>query len=140
MERARFQEYIDRFNAEDATAFDDFLEPDVVVVNGTLELPGVQGMKDHYARIWGSFREVLDVGRYVTDGESIAIEMKTAFLALRDDPDSTFGPVLAGERFDFDGLILYTLRGGRFATIRVAYNSFAFTGLDGVRRELGIPH
>jgi hypothetical protein len=47
MREARFREYIRRFNAEDDTAFDDFLAPDMHMKNGTLEYTGVQGMKDH---------------------------------------------------------------------------------------------
>ena len=140
MERSRFDEYIRRFNAEDATAFDDFIAPDMHMTNGTLEFSGVEGMKAHYDRIWGTFREELVVGRYVTDGTHIAIEMDTHFSAMKDDPDSTFGPVVAGETFHFRGLIMYDVIDGKFAKIRVAYNSFTNTRPDGTVRELGIPH
>lgn len=140
MDRSRFNAYIDRFNAEDATAFDEFIATDMHMTNGTLEFTGVDGMKAHYAKIWGTFREHLDVGRYVTDGSHIAIEMETEFTCLRDDPDSTFGPVHAGDRFHFSGLIMYDVVDGKFAKIRVAYNSFTFTRADGTTTELGIPH
>jgi hypothetical protein len=52
--RERYDEYIRRFNAEDATAFDDFLAPDMRMQNGTPVYYGVRGMKDHYAKIWGT--------------------------------------------------------------------------------------
>ncbi|MFM1916643.1 MAG: hypothetical protein RJB01_158 [Actinomycetota bacterium] len=141
MDRSRFQEYIDRFNNQDATAFEDFLSPAMHMTNGTLEFTGVEGMKSHYAKIWSTFSEVLAVGRYVTDGTHIAIEMDTHFEAFRDDANSTFGPVTAGECFDFSGIIMYDLdANGRFAKIRVAYNRFTRTLPDGAIQELGIPH
>lgn len=140
MERSRFDEYIARFNAEDATAFDEFIAPDMQMTNGTLEFTGVEGMKAHYARIWGTFRETLTIGRYLTDDNHIAIEMHTLFTALKDEPDSTFGPVVAGETFVFQGLIMYDVVDGKFTKIRVAYNSFTNTKPDGTVRELGIPH
>ncbi len=51
MDRARFDEYIRRFNAEDETAFDEFVAPHMQMLNGGLELTGVQAMKAHYAKI-----------------------------------------------------------------------------------------
>ena len=61
MERKVFDDYIKRFNAQDATAFEDYIDPNAKVINGTLEINGMQGMKDHYARIWRSFARDSDV-------------------------------------------------------------------------------
>lgn len=142
MDEPRFREYIRRFNAEDDTAFDDYLSPTMHMKNGTLEYTGVQGMKDHYiGNIWGRFREVLNVTRFVTDGPTLAIRMNTMFTALHDHADTIFGPVKSGETFEFNGLIMYHLdESDRFDDIQVAYNSFVFTALDGSTRDLGIPH
>lgn len=140
MDRARFDEYIRRFNAQDMTAFEEFLTDDMHMINGTLEFDGIDGMKAHYQRIWSTFSEELTVGRFVSGDGHVAIEMDAHFTAQRDDADSTFGPVTAGECFDFSGLIIYDLRDGRFARIRVAYNTFTHTGLDGVTESIGIPH
>jgi hypothetical protein len=141
MDRARFDDYIRRFNEQDATAFDDYIAPGMRMLNGGLEFTGVEGMRDHYARIWDGFREELHVERFVSDDRSLAIRMWTHFVARRDDPDSLFGPVREGETFDFRGLILYHLGPDeRFEQIQVAYNSFTHTLLDGTEVELGIPH
>ena len=67
MRKQRFDEYIRRFNERDETAFDEFLTPDMHMQNGTLEFTGVQGMKDHYGRIWPTFREELFPDRFVSD-------------------------------------------------------------------------
>jgi hypothetical protein len=140
MDRSTFDDYIRRFNAQDTTAFDAYIAPDMKMLNGALELTGAEGMKEHYARIWSTFSEELHVDRFVSDERTIAIRMWAHFTALRDDPDSVFGPVSKDETFDFRGLILYHVEDGRFTQIQVAYNSFLNTKVDGERIELGIPH
>ena len=141
MDRARFDDYVARFNAEDATAFDDYLSPEVAVQNGGLHYRGVQGMKDHYGRIWGTFRETLNVQRYVADAHSAAVHLKTHFEALKDADTSPFGPVRRGECFDYDGVVFYDLdASGRFSRILVSYLSFTRTGVDGVTHSLGLAH
>mgnify|MGYP000901341730 CR=1 FL=1 len=140
MERARFDDYIRRFNAQDATAFDDYIHPELRMQNGGMVFHGVQGMKDHYRWIWRSFRETLDVQRFVSDDESLAVEMQTHFEALRDDADTPFGSVVAGEQFDYHGVIMYRMRDGLFGDIRVAYLSFSHTALDGTVTQMGLAH
>lgn len=140
MERARFDEYIRRFNAEDASAFDDFLCPDMRMQNGGLHYQGVQAMKDHYARIWGRFRETLNVLRYVSSGDAVAVSLHTRFDVLVDDPDTLFGSVRKGEAFDYRGVVMYQLVNGRFQEILVSYLSFTKTDLNGVEHSLGLAH
>ena len=77
MKKEVFMDYINRFNNRDATAFEDYIDPDCVIMNGTLELHGIQGMKDHYARIWKGFKEELHVERFVSDDDTLAIQMWT---------------------------------------------------------------
>lgn len=140
MERSRFDEYIARFNAEDASAFDEFIAPDMHMQNGTLHYDGVQGMKDHYAKIWGRMKESLEVQDYVTDGSRLAIQMHARFDVLVDSEDSPFGKIRKGERFDYYGLILYRISDGRFQDIKVSYLDFTRSDADGVTRSIGIPH
>jgi hypothetical protein len=141
MDKRAFDDYIRRFNAQDVTAFDDYIHPDLHMTNGTLEFYGRRGMKDHYQqRIWVTFTETLNVPRFVSDADTVAIQMLAHFRAWRDDGASLFGPVREGETFDFTGLIMYRLADAQFIDIRVAYNSFIHTGLDGVQTSLGIPH
>jgi hypothetical protein len=141
VKRENFDTYIRRFNQEDPGAFEDYMAPDVRMLNGTLEIDGVAAVKEHYARIWGAMRESLHVERFVSDASTVAIQMHTHFEVLTDDPDSPFGQISAGETFDFHGLIMYRLReDGKFADIKVAYNSFIYTDLQNAVIDLGIPH
>jgi hypothetical protein len=140
MEREVFNDYINRFNERDATAFEDYIDPNATVLNGTLRISGMQGMKDHYARIWRSFSEELHVERFVSDERTLAIQMWTHFAVLKDDDDSPFGRVKAGESFDYHGVIMYQIEKDKFTDIKVAYLSFSRTNLEGKTVELGIPH
>lgn len=140
MLRARFDDYIRRFNEEDPTAFDEFLAPDMKMLNGALEFQGVAGMRDHYEnRIWPHFVEKLNVLRFVSDEHTLAVKMWTRFTA-RHDGETLFGAVREGELFDYRGLILYDIVDGRFASITVAYNSFVNTKVTGEIIDMGMPH
>jgi methylmalonyl-CoA/ethylmalonyl-CoA epimerase len=141
MDRDAYDDYVRRFNAQDSSAFEEYLADDVLVVNGTLQYRGVQGMKDHYAGIWRTFSETLNVHRFVAGSDTLAVQLLTRFEARHDDPASLFGPVRTGDVFEFDGVVLYRIENGKFTEIRVAYNSFSRTdAASGLRTELGIPH
>ena len=140
MDRATFDDYITRFNARDMTAFEEYIHPEMRMQNGGLVFHGVQGMKDHYEWIWKTFSEELDVQRFVSDTDTIAIEMKAHFVAQVDGTDTPFGDVVAGEQFDFHGLIMYRMRDGKFGDIRVAYLSFLYTDVDGNQTDRGLAH
>ena len=140
MERSVFDDYINRFNARDASTFEDYIDPNARVINGTLEIKGMQGMKEHYAKIWRSFSEELHVERFVSDEHTLAIQMWTHFKVMKDDDDSPFDKVQAGECFDYHGVIMYQIINNKFTDIKVAYLSFSRTDLEGKTIELGIPH
>ena len=114
MKKSTFDDYISRFNAQDMTTFDDYIAPNMKMINGTLEYEGVQGMKDHYAKIWGRFSEQLTVQKFIGNQKNVAIQMWAHFTALVDDENSIFGSVKSGETFDFRGLIMYELVDGKF--------------------------
>lgn len=137
----RFKQYIARFNQEDPGAFEEFLAPDVMVVNGTLELPGRSEMARHYTDlIWPNFVETLSVLRFVSDESTAAVQMWTRFAARRA-ATTLFGDVLAGEIFDYRGVIMYEIGPDqRFHRITVAYNSFINTKPDGQVVNMGLPH
>jgi len=122
------------------SAFDEFIHPELHMINGTLEYTGVQGMKDHYAKIWGKFSEDLTIEKFISNKQHVAVKMWAHFTALINDDASLFGPVKKGENFDFKGLILYDLENEKFKRIQVAYNSFTFTNVNGEVTDLGIPH
>jgi hypothetical protein len=140
MNKDTFDDYISRFNACDATAFDDYLTPDVTVQNGRLCYEGVDGMKAHYAHIWRNMKETLSVLQFVSDGDVGSVEMKTHFEVLADAMDSPFGVVKAGQSFDYHGVIMYQFQAGKIKDIKVSYLDFVRTDVDGEKTSLGIVH
>lgn len=140
MTRTEYERYVALFNAEDTSAFRTYLTEDVRVCNGHLEYQGVQGMIDHYAKIWGNFKETLNVLQYIGNADNVAVELHTHFDVLVDDEQSLFGPVKAGETFDYYGIVMYRLREGRFCEIKVSYLDFVHTDLSGKKTSLGIVH
>lgn len=140
MDRDRYDSYIARFNAEDPTAFDDFITPDMVMLNGALTFRGVAGMRHHYENlIWPHFVETLNVEGFVSSDDALAVRLWTRFTA-KHHAETLFGPVREGETFDYRGVVFYTIRDGRFDSITVAYNSFINTKTDGSTRDMGMPH
>jgi hypothetical protein len=140
MDRKTFDDYINRFNAQDITAFQSYIDQNAIITNGTLVIKGRQGMIDHYTWIWRSFTEELHVERFVSDDDTLAIQMWAHFTCKKDDTNSPFGKVQAGEAFDYRGVIMYQIVNHKFTDIKVAYLSFTRTGLNGKTVEIGIPH
>lgn len=141
MQRNHFDDYIRRFNARDTSAFAEFLAPDMVCHNGNLYIHGIDGMTEHYAKIWQTFTERLSVEAFVSSDTNLAVRMRTRFIADRDDPDSLFGPVAKGHEFEYFGVIMYDIdSNGLFSRIQVSYNSFQSFAPDGTVIELGLPH
>ena len=141
MRREDYDDYIRRFNAEDPTAFDDYLAPGMKMLNGGLAFAGVEGMRDHYEnKIWPHFVEKLNVLNFVSDETTLAVRLWTHFVAKADADDTLFGPVEKGETFDYRGVILYEIAGGKFTCITVAYNSFVNTKVTGETIDMGMPH
>jgi ketosteroid isomerase-like protein len=140
VDRPTYDDYVRRFNARDVSAFERYLAPDVTVQNGHLHFQGVQGMKDHYARIWRCMNETLRVRAFVSDGATLAVHLQTHFAVLRDEADTPFGAVSKGEAFDYDGIVLYRVHDGRIVDIKVSYLDFVKTAADGVQTSLGIVH
>lgn len=141
MLRETFDQYIARFNAQDETAFDDYLAANMTMRNGNLRYTGVDGMKNHYAVIWKSMKETLSVQNFVSLGNVIAIELHTDFEVLKSTDESPFGPVKKGEKFRYEGVIMYQLNEeNKFSDIKVAYLDFSRTDVNGVKKSLGIAH
>lgn len=140
MDRATFDEYLRRFNEEDPTAFDAFLSPGMKMLNGALELQGIEGMRDHYEnKIWPYFVESLQVLQFVSSDTVLAIQMWANFRAKKE-ADTLFGHVVPGEQFDYRGLIMYEIADSKFTSIIVAYNSFTNTKVNGDVFNIGMPH
>jgi hypothetical protein len=120
-EPAAFAAYIDAFNRDDYAAFGKYYADDVVlVVAGVRELRGRQAIFDFYKGVKTQTRRTIDIVQVFSDGQGLAAELQSEFLALEDAPDFPTGPLRAGERMRIHTFVLYELSGGRYSRIRSA--------------------
>ena len=140
MQRSTYDDYLRRFNAADPDAFHAYMDESILMTNGAMHLKGIGAVREHYTRhIWPFFEETVHVERFVTDESTLAVRLRTRFVA-RADADTVFGRVARGDGFQYRGVVLYEIVGGRFTRIDVAYSEFVRIDADGARTMLGMPH
>jgi len=116
-----FAAYIDAFNRDDYAAFGDRYTEDVVlVVAGVRELRGRQAIFDFYRDVKAKTRRTIRIVQAFGEGDGLAAELQSEFLALEDSPDFPTGPLRAGDRMRINTFVLYDLAGGRYSRIRSA--------------------
>jgi len=120
MSRERFMAYIDAFNRNDPVYADYYAKDVVLVIAGNTELRGPQAIKDFYRGVKTQTTRTIQVNRFVSTPERIAVELQSEFLALEDAPDFTAGPMKKGDRIFINTFALYELRDGLFSRIRSA--------------------
>jgi hypothetical protein len=117
----RFRDYIAAFNRHDYAALTSYYHPGVVLVigNGT-QLEGRQAIVDFYGQVNDATTREIEIVQAFADGDVLAAELRSEFLALRDAPDFTSGPMARGDRLFINSFALYDLRDGLYARIRAA--------------------
>ena len=85
-----------------------------------VELKGTAAIVDFYRNTTGKTRRVISVVDAFGQGDRIAAELESEFLALEDFPDFTSGPMRKGDRLFINTFVLYELRDGLFLRIRAA--------------------
>jgi ketosteroid isomerase-like protein len=120
MDRATYQAYLDAFMAQDFDGFSKFYADDVVfsLSGGKKIIHGRQGIVDFYRNVFERIREELTVTWFSGDAQAVAVEVDTVFEALADWPDFMSKPMAKGERFRITSWAHYTLRDGKFTSIR----------------------
>jgi ketosteroid isomerase-like protein len=116
-----FARYIDAFNRDDYATFGDYYDENVVLtIAGKRELRGRQAIFDFYRVVKAQTRRTIEINAVVTNGNQLAAELQSQFVALDDLPQFAAGPLRKGERLFINTVVLYELRNGRFARIRSA--------------------
>jgi ketosteroid isomerase-like protein len=116
-----FTRYIDAFNRDDFASFAEYYAPDVtLVIAGKHRLNGRQAILDFYKAVKAETRRTIEVKRVISAPHALAAELQSEFVALRDLPDFTAGPMKKDERMLINTFVLYDLHDGRFARIRSA--------------------
>jgi ketosteroid isomerase-like protein len=117
----RFAEYIAAFNRGDYAAFGDFYDVDVTLdIAGKRVLRGRDAIFDFYRLVRAQTQRTIEVLNVVSEGNRLAVELQSEFLALEELPNFTAGAMKKGDRIYINTVALYELRAGRFARIRSA--------------------
>jgi hypothetical protein len=112
------REYIAAFNRLDFPGFGKYYADDVhLSLSGKRSLNSRREILDFYAEVAKVCREKLDITHLVVDEGGVAIEVKTEFKALVNDPTFIAGPLIPGQSIFITSRIFYTLRNGQFADI-----------------------
>lgn len=120
-----FYKYVETFNTGDDQAALEFWVDDLVVTQGdTKDVFPLATNKAEFIKFLAAahdgVREIMRVQTLMQNESNIFVEFDMDFVALKDKPDFVFGPLKAGEFLTVKMFLLYTLRGDKFASMKVA--------------------
>ena len=117
----RFRAYMAAFNASDWTRLRDFYAPDVrlVIGNGT-ELHGRDAIIDFYGKVKTHTHRTIEILQCFAEGQTLAAEIESEFLAIEDAPDFAVRPMAKGDRYYLNSFVFYDFEGALYTRIRAA--------------------
>jgi len=120
-EEERLAAYMEAFNHSDYEALRAFYCTDVhLVIGNGVELVGPDAIIDFYRGVKSKTQRTISVLQCASNGQTVAAELESEFLALEDYPDFSSGPMSRGDRLYVNSFVFYELRDGRYARIRSA--------------------
>ena len=121
MNKQEFIDYTRAFSACDYETYSRCYTDDVVLELGSAPaIHGRQGIVDFYRAMNRTVRETLTIHQVILDEGGIAADASMEFRAIEDAPDFVVAPMRKGEVISGGVFVLYTLRAGKIAHIRVA--------------------
>lgn len=117
----RFRNYLRAFNASDWQALRRFYAPDVrLVIGNGIELKGRDAIIDFYNEVKLQTRRTIEAVQCFADGETLAAEIESEFLAIEDTPDFAVRPMAKGDRYYLNSFVFYDFEGEHYTRIRAA--------------------
>ena len=123
----RFRAYMHAFNQSDWDALREHYAPDIrlVIGNGT-ELVGRDAIVDFYGKVKQQTRRTIEIVQCFAEGQTLAAELESEFLALEDAPDFAARPMARGDRYFLNSFVLYEFEHDQYTRIRAAVFRRAF--------------
>jgi hypothetical protein len=119
--QARFQAYVQAFNSGDWGTLLEFYAPDVRLVIGTgTELIGRDAVIGFYRKTTQLTHRRIEVLQCLAAEQSLAAEIESEFLAVRDAPDFSARPMSKGDRYYVNSFVFYDFIGDHYTRIRAA--------------------
>lgn len=118
---ARFRAYLEAFNSSDWDRLRACYAPDIrlVIGNGT-ELVGREAIVEFYSRVKQQTRRTIELIQCFADGNVLAAEIESEFVALEDAPDFAARPMARGDRYYLNSFVFYDFEGEHYTRIRAA--------------------
>jgi len=120
------------FNASDWDALRRFYAADVelIIGNGTTLL-GREAIVDFYRNIKSWTSRTIEIVDCFSEGNLLAAELESEFVALTDAPDFPTRPMQRGDRYYINSFALYEFHGSEYRRIRAAVFRREFRSLIG---------
>jgi len=117
----RFRAYMAAFNAHDWANLLPHYAPDVrlTIGNGT-ELVGRDAIVRFYSKVIAETCRTIEIKQCFVDGQMLAAELESEFLAIADAPDFAVRPMHKGDRFYINSFVIYEFEGDQYTRIRSA--------------------
>jgi hypothetical protein len=118
---ARFGAYLHAFNTSNWNALRGFYAPDVrlVIGNGT-ELNSREAIIDFYREVNQRVSRTIEIVKCFASESTLAAEIESEFLAIRDAPDFAARPMTCGDRYYLNSFVFYDFEGEHYTRIRAA--------------------
>lgn len=117
----RFADYIETFNDRNYEKLVAFYSPDIRLMNGTgRELVGRNAIVDFYKSVNSVASRKIAICSSLSDGATLAAELKSTFTADADAPDFPSGPMAKGDRLYINSFVFYDIADEYYVKIRAA--------------------
>jgi len=129
---ARFRAYLHAFNSSDWDRLRACYAPDIrlVIGNGT-ELVGREAIVEFYSKVKQQTRRTIELIHCFADGNMLAAEIESEFVALEDAPDFAARPMAQGDRYYLNSFVFYDFAAEQYTRIRAAVFRREFRPLAG---------
>ena len=128
MNKSRYQEYLEAFNARDYDTICTFFAPDIVLYTEGHTIKGEQGIRDFYQFFHAYVEEQIQLKRYAANSEHVFAEgtmhlkgiQHLSRKKLEEMGFQRFVEVPKGLEVDVELFLHYDLKDGLFTEIRCA--------------------
>jgi len=118
---ARFRAYMQAFNSSDWDALREYYAPDIrLVIGNGAELVGRDAIIDFYSEVKQQARRTIEIVQCFADGNTLAAEIESEFVAIEDAPDFAVRPMAKGDRYYLNSFVFYDFEGAQYTCIRAA--------------------